>query len=58
LNRLRCTDIYYTSNDEELDVSACVHVVEHNLLERLQKVFLEIKGHEFFSSQELIGKLP
>jgi len=55
LNSLRCTDVDYAGYYEELNITASVHVVEHDLLERFQKVFLKVERHKLLSYQKFIG---
>lgn len=34
-----------------------MHVVEHDLLEGVQEILLEIEGHEFFTFEEFVSEL-
>ena len=56
--RLRFADARDARHYELLDLTARVHVVQHNLLKRPQKGRLESKGLELVTHQKFVRQLP
>ena len=54
---LSLADVGDAHDDELLDLRSRVQVVEHDLIEWLQEILLEVEAGEFLSDEELVGQL-